>query len=288
MINHEIWVIAVSEDDTVNKLTTPLLLGNMIYTGSRELIGYYIMLRDRPGALLEILSVFSRHSISVWSMAAGLWTGEGAVRSKFIVADFTEATVDPEVVKEEIVRLDVVEEVVIVKPQQPGILVDIFHFPIVDDRGSRYILFSEKNMESFIVKARERFGPSIQAFLYHQGVITGEMLKEKYRVFGVRSLRDALETLLLHSTALGRYTAHIVYYSYGNPLVEDAIVLRLYNNWECYIARRCGVKGPASHFERGVIAGLIQAYTDRRVEIVEAQCMADGAEFCELIVSFMD
>ena len=192
----------------------------------------------------------------------------------------------PAEVKEDLERLDVVDYVEIVEPQYSGVLADVYHFPLVDDAGGRYVMLSERNMEGIVVRLRERFGTGGLAFLYHQGLIVGEALEEEYRRTGAKSLREAIEMLLIHATSLGRYRGEVVEYAYGDPVFEDRIVLRIHHCWECVTALKFNVEGPASHYERGVVAGLIGAYTGRRVTVDEVKCIAKGDPHCEFHVSF--
>ena len=264
----------------------PLLVGNILYTGGRRLVGFYVRVYNRPGALADIAQTFKKQNLNIWTIVFGARVEIGSVTTGYIVADFTDSTVSPESVKRELEALDVIVEVKVVEPQYSGVLADLYHFPLVDDAGGRYVMLSERNMEGIVVRLRERFGTGGLAFLYHQGLIVGETLKGEYMKIGAESLKDAIRLLLIHALTTGRYRGELTYFSYGTPTLEDLIIIRIYDNWECVTAKKHGINEPASHYERGVIAGLLHAYTGREVSVEEAKCIAIGNPHCEFRVTF--
>lgn len=264
----------------------PVLVGNLLYLKDRRLVGFYVRVYNKPGVLADIASVFKRYSINIWNIVFGARVGIGEVGTGFIVADFTEAAVEPSDVKRELEELGSVDYVELVKPQFPQILADTHHFPIVDDAGSRYIMLSEEAQKAIVIRIRERFGPTGNAFLYYQGVVAGETFRDYCISLGITDLRKALELLLIHTLTTGRYRGEVSEYSYGDPLKEGRIVIRLYNNWECVIARRHGVKEPSSFYERGVVAGLVQAFTNRSISADETRCICRGDPYCEFTITF--
>ena len=242
-------------------------------------MGLYLEVYNRPGALSEILTALKRRNVNVLTVVFGSPVELGEVGSLFMALDLTGAGVGPEEVREELGGLDNVASVEVAHPQLPQVLADTYHFPILDYSGSRYIMFSETIMRGLIVRLKEKFGSGGQAFLYHQGMLAGEALAESYSAIGIKGLHDALRMLLLHGTTSGRYRGEIVEFAYSG--VVGGVVLRLYNNWECEMARRHGLEGPASHFERGIMAGLVYSYTKRSVVVSEVECIASGDPYCE-------
>lgn len=265
----------------------PMLIGNLLYVGDKRLVGFYVEIRNKPGVLADIALVFKKYNVNIWNIVFSSRVEVGSIGSGFILADLTDSSIKPEEVKEELGKLDNVEYVEVAKPQHLKLLVDPYHFPIVDDSGARHVVFSERAMESIVYGVREKFGQGGLAFLYHQGLLAGEYTLKKIVELGVKDLREALKIMLLHAMSHGRYLGEIIDYSYGHPLREDRVILRLYNNWECETAKRLGVRGPASHYERGVIAGVVQTYTGREVRVRETACIASGDRYCEFYIEFI-
>ncbi len=264
----------------------PILIGNLLYLKGRRLVGFYVRVYNKPGVFADIAAIFKKYGVNLWNIVFGARVGIGEVGTGFIVADFTETSVEPSDVRRELEKLDSVDYVELVKPQFPQILADTHHFPIVDDAGSRYIMISEEAQKAIVIRIRERFGPTGNAFLYYQGVTVGETFKDHCVSMGITDLRRALELLLIYTLTTGRYRGEIVEYSYGDPLREDRIVIRLHHNWECVIARRHGIREPSSFYERGVVAGLVQAFTDRSVSVEETRCLCKGDPYCEFTITF--
>ena len=152
-----------------------------MYVRGRRLVGFYVRVFNRPGALADIAQTFKKQNLNIWTIVFGARVEIGSTGTGFFVVDFTGSKASPGEVKEELERLDVVDHVEVVEPQHSGILADPYHFPLVDDAGGRYVMLSERNMEGIVVRLRERFGTGGQAFLYHQGLIVGEALEEEYR-----------------------------------------------------------------------------------------------------------
>lgn len=216
---------------------TPLLISNLYFTKDRKLIGFHIRAVNKPGALAKISSVYERFNVNIIAIVFSSRIDIGKTTAIFVSTDFTGLEIKPEKVKQELEKLSDIKEVKIVKPQLSQLLIAPYHFPIVDDLGKRFILFSEDNMVSLIVKLREVFGAGGLTFFFHQGRIIGFKLAKAYKDIGITDLREAINMLLLHSFALGRYLGEITYYSYGDPFKEDKIVLRIHSNWECEIAK---------------------------------------------------
>ena len=276
----------MSSDNAISRRGGPLLLGNVIYTKGATVTGYYIEALNVPGALASIASVFAKYNINIVALNLTFSLKKGARGGLFIVADFTDSTITPETIRRELKKLEVVSDVEIAKPEYPNVIADTYHFPLCNHAGKRYILLPEDYIKYLVIGIRRKFGSGGLAFLYHEGSIVGEALVDEYKAWKIKTLRDALNLLLLRSRTLGRYIGEITYYSYGNPLRRDSIVIRVYNCWECEAARTHGVEGPASQFERGIIAGFIQAYTKRRVIVEETKCIAKGDNYCEFKVEF--
>ena len=259
----------------------PLLLSNLYFIQREKLVGFHIVAVNKPGALAKISSVLGKYNVNIVAIVFSSRIKLGEKASIFIITDFTYSKMKPKEIEDKLKELDVAQHVNLVKPQLPKILVDPHHFPVVDDLNRRFILLSESAMKSVVVRLRETFGTGGLAFLYHQGKIVGSELAETYKEMGISDLKDAIKMFLLHLLALGRYLGEITYYK------EDRIIIRLHRNWECEVAMKHNVKGPASYFERGVIAGFLEKFTGKKVSVHEIKCLAKGDPYCEFLVTFL-
>jgi len=270
-------------DEPLKNEIKPLLLGNLLYTNGRRLIGFYIKAINKPGALADIASVFKEYGANIWTIVFSSEVKVGREASITIMADLLNAKINPEDLVKKLIKSDKVVHVDTVHPQLSMILADIYHFPVVDDKGARYTLTSENEMKAIVVDFIKKYGPSAQAFLFHQGYIIGESFGEHLKNLGINDLKDALKALMLTSTTSGRYKGEIVSFSQGiNGEIE--VTLDIHDNWECSIAKKHGIKGPASHYERGKVAGLIHYFTGKDVKVVETECIAKGDAHCRFVV----
>ena len=260
---------------------TPYIISNLIYGRGSRLIGLYIRVANVLHAVPKICSILNREHVDVWMMNFSSKNMSKNENVLFIVADFTNSKSDPETVVQSLKAVKEVARVEVIRPQLPGMLVNFYNFPIVDNEGRRYNLFTKTNMETMVIKLREAFGIGGLAFLYHEGRFTGHKIADRYRRWKIRSLREALNTLLIHSIAIGRFKGEIVQYTVSDKGRSGEIVIRAHNLWECEIAKEHGIREAASHFERGVIAGLLEKYAGREVKVVEQKCIAKGDPYCE-------
>ena len=266
-----------------NEKAASLLLGNLLYTDNRRLIGFHIRAINKPGALADIASVFKEYGVNIWTIVFGSRVKAGEEASITIMTDLSDTKISLEELVKKLMKSDKVTHVDIIHPQMPMILTDTYHFPVIDDKGLRYILIPESGMKAIVVDFMKKFGSTAQAFLFHQGYIIGESFGEHLKNIGIKDLKNALKALMLFSMALGRYKGKIVSFSYSiNGRIK--VILDIYDNWECSIARKHDIKGPASHYERGKVAGLIHYFTGKDVKVVETECIAKGDTHCRFVV----
>ncbi len=263
----------------------PLLIGNIIYTEGREIRGLYVEVENKPGTLLEILEVLRDLGMNLWTINFSSRVEIGELATGFLVIDATGVEDRLEELVEKVRSLSGVARAELVEPQFPGVLFDTYHFPVVDDRGERHMILNPTGIRGVVVGLLEEFGEAAKAFLYHQGRRIGEALAQEILDRGISDPEEALRYTLLYNAASGRHRGEIAYYKYEGG-GEDRIVLRLRDNWECSEAARHGIRGPASHVERGVYAGLLEKITGRRVAVRESKCIALGDPYCEFTITF--
>lgn len=254
----------------------PLLLSNIIYTQGKSIYGFYLNIKNVPGALADVSRVFANYNVNIVGINFTPSIEESEILL-FIAADFSMSNIKPEDIFDKLVSLDKVISGSLVKPKIKGLLVDELHFPIIDIRGRRRIVLSQENLKFFVVGIRELLGSAGLALLYRQGVAIGEAVWERYQKIGINILEEAIKRLLLGGIALGRYKGEITKFS----VEEGVIEIRLHRNWECEVAKMYNIPGPASYFERGVIAGLVKGYLGKEVNVEEVKCIAKGDPYCE-------
>ncbi len=266
--------------------TMYMTMPNIQYTRSRKLIGLHLVARNVPGVIAEVAGVLGRANLNVISLNMSSLAGWGEHVPVYIAVDASNASFTVEEIVGKLQAIEEVREVRVVKPQTPQVLVDPASFPIIDPEGSRLMILSEHAMKAMVVDLRRRFGTGGLAFLYHQGMVQGEILAEKYARLGARNLEEALKLHLLHMFAYGRYYGRIV--GSTNLTDEAPVTIVIQHSWECETARKYGVGEASNHFERGVIAGLVRAYTGERVVVEETECIASSDESCKLIIKSIE
>ena len=263
----------------------PFSIGSCIFTDGKNLLGFYIIAKNVPSSLSKITSVFSKYDVNILDINFSSGVKEGEEGSLFIVADFSKKNIDANRLLEELKLIDIVSDAEIVREQFPGVLIDSYHFPIVDDKGIRMMLVANYVVDSMFLGVGERFGDVGLAFLYHQGVSIGLYLAEFYKSIGADTLRKGLNLFFIFGFSNGFYRAKIKKFRLSRDKSKIDAVIRFEDMWECEIARKKKCRKAASHFTRGAIAGLVQGYLGREVEVLETKCIAKGEPYCELRVS---
>jgi predicted hydrocarbon binding protein len=261
--------------------TSPAILGNFLLIDGKELRGFQVRTSNPLSVIAEILRLFMKYNVGITAINFPYKVGDK--NTIFIGADFTNAKTRPEDIKAEIEDIDDITGVQTVRPYL-GVLADLTHFPIITNYGDRYILFSETSIKSLIVALRDVFGSAGLTFIYHQGVMTGKNAVEKYKKWGIREIKEALNMRMIRAIVLGRYRGEVVSFSYDKRGGET--VIRAYGLWECETAKRYGIREPSCHLERGILVGLIEGYTGRRATAVETRCITKGDPYCEIYVRF--
>ena len=265
-----------------------MVLGNLVYTRGRRVVGFFVKARSMPGVLAEVARVARDLGARILYAYFSLVPGREDIVTGFGVVDFTGLSLDPGIVAKMIEKVKGVLEVRVVLPQRRGILLDPYHFPIVGLGGERYMIGGETLMEGLVRGVEELVGSSASAGIrYHIGVAIGKSIYGQIQQLGANSPREALELFLLLAHQWGRHRGKIVEYSYrGEP--GDTITIRLESLWECERAKKLGTPGPAAHLERGVVAGLLREATGRTVNVEETRCIAKNDPHCELKITFQD
>ena len=263
----------------MNKIN-PLIIGNQLHVNGKKIKGIWLRLINKPGVLAEVASKFAECNVNILVINFSRVVEESELGTMFIVADFTKTSCREVINK--LKQLDFVKECKAVEPQFKDLLVDLFHFPIVDEEGKRLLIFTEYNMESLVVRLREYFREGGLAFIYHQGRLTGLSLAKTYKSWGIQDVLEALKVNFLRAHALGRYRAEITEYKRKGGGFKIAI--KAFDMWECVTAKKFGIRGLSCYFEKGVIAGIVEGYTGSGVKIEETKCLAKGDPYCLFVI----
>ncbi len=145
------------------------------------------------------------------------------------------------------------------------VVISGFHV-VLESAKSEGLLVSKNFMRNVAIKARETFGATGEAFLYHIGYQVGVQAYKDYwsRVIGQR--RELLRAFLSLIRAQGWLREYeVIEYQHGRRAV-----IRLKGLFEANSLGR-----PACHFTRGIISGLIAAFWGKHVVSKEDPCQPD-------------
>ena len=123
-------------------------------------------------------------------------------------------------------------QVEIMEPILSDVVVDTKHYPL-QLPGERAVIFREAVLRGWFVGVRRRFGTGGEAFLYYEGFESGQEIMETYLKIGVK--REHLWSMFAAAfIAIGgarRVECEVV---------NDRIVLRVWDNIECSLAKGHG------------------------------------------------
>ncbi len=268
--------------------TYPYRLGRVVHVGGRRLVGVFVKARNVPGVLAGIAGTFSSLGVNIRSVHFNPVLGQEELSTGFIVADLTGLDFGPETLAGSLRSVEGVVEVRVVEPGASGVVLDVYHFPVVGEAGERYVLTEDTGMRGTVEELRRMMGTTAAAgFLYYLGVARSRHIYRLLSGMGASTPLEHLNLLLIYAQLWGRYKGAVEEYRYQGGR-DDLIVVRLEDNWECMTAKRLGLPGPASYLERGVIAGLLGEATGRKVRVEETKCVAKGDPYCEFRVTFRD
>ncbi|MCS7110537.1 MAG: hypothetical protein NZ956_03600 [Candidatus Caldarchaeum sp.] len=248
-----------------------------ILCGERELYHFVVELKDEPGALVQVLSVFASYGLNL----VNLYTTESNYEARRettevnLFVDFTGTRFSPEQVVKSLSLLNVVKQARYYGKQLPNMIVDGIHFPTTI-MGERIIIYREYSYTSLIHGIRRQLGTGGEALLYHIGYNIGKgsgvrlkkLLQGRYDLVG-----EYLKYwMLIHSAA--RITEIKI------DIDKKKVLIRAEDNYECKTGLNHGK--PFSHLFRGNLAGILEEILGIRT-LVETKCIAAGDPYCEFV-----
>jgi len=250
-----------------------LTLGNMMFTGGKNIVGFDVVIPSKPGVLASISNVFSKYNVNILSVTLPSTISEKERVHGFIVGDFSNSPISPEDLKSKIEGLEVVFEAKIVKPIEGNIIYSRDLFPIYQG-DVRSVMIDQNTIKALLNLFKEHFGEGFtESLLYYAGYNTGKAFHKVYIGDKSLNLEEALE--LLNAFLIGFGWARIVDAKfYGNK-----IVIQVDRLWECEALEK-QTQSPASRYFKGFLESFLSSFLNRNVEITEASCIALGDRFC--------
>ncbi len=246
------------------------------YAKDGALFQFAIKLRNIPGALAEVARIFSSRGINILH---GFHTAppdrEDAIWGFFVDLKGSEEDVDSLV--KEVEELNVTLEVKLARPIDNGPIVDQLHFPIMVS-GERSIIMNIKTVIETFNRLYERFGSGAGFILYEMGKAAGEnearSVSEKYDL----DKPTVLKVILAERSAKGWGIPEIE--KFDEEAIEASIVV--HELFECTPFQGKN-KEAKSQFFRGYLAGALSQLLNRRLTVVESECVAKGDRTCRFI-----
>lgn len=256
----------------------PIDIGRIIKLEGREIIGYELSVRDIPGALAEVSRVFADQNVNIVHVLVVQRVSESLVKM-VIFADLTDREELIERLSEELrSRRKFVVHVNTFRKQHPEFIGDVFHYPLTI-MGEIVVGFREPILRGLLETFKEKVGPEgTKIFLWHAGFSCGKRASRSYASLKVKGIKDLITLIKLFSTALGWGVIGEV------SIKDNKIIMQVLRNWECELLEE--VKGPRSHFIRGIFAGIFTEFLGRDVKVRESKCIGMGEPYCEFIIEF--
>jgi|Deesub1362A_J573_1020465.scaffolds.fasta_scaffold00012_123 hypothetical protein len=247
-----------------------------VFKSGRNLVGFEITLYNVPGSLSTATGVFKQYNVNIVFIEMFSVAKEEGIL--FVVGDFTDVEVDPDMVYKDLKDLrDYIKDVNIAPTI--GDIVYSSNIVVKDLGGVRAIIWSHANMSGFIEGVREKLGVEMGVnLLFHIGRDVGEKVYDYYiKKAGVSAVEDVVSGL--NAVISGHKWGKII-----DSMVDDKrVILRFSNLWECEVLHN-KVSEPASNFFRGVLCGLFSRFYGREVVVREVKCVAVGDNYCEYVI----
>jgi len=241
-----------------------------------EIYEICITLKDVHGALSETARVLSnahanlRTSIlfdAVEKNGIGYWTS---------FVDLSNAVKDIKQIKKELCKLDIVQDIKIVKPKP--LSYDVIHFPIVHGESAAIVMPIElfSNLFDEIEKILTPSG--FTAVFYSAGKKSGAFIA------GLLAKRYGLEGKSL-TLALFQATKAIGWGQIEESDLDEKEPFGKVKVQKCFEALLRGSRNErVCHWTRGFLAGFLGKVFDKSVDAVESKCLAAGDQVCEFEV----
>lgn len=235
-----------------------------------------ITLKDVHGAISSTAKVMSDAHINLRTATlfdaiekngVGYWTS---------FVDLSRAVKDIQEIEDDLRKLDVVEDVKIVK--SGPLAYDVIHFPLVHGESAAAVMPAEL-FGSLFDEIEKTLSPSgFVAVFYNAGKKSGAFIAELFRNrYGLEG--ESLYLALVQATKTIGW-GQVENLSSGTTRPSERIKMR-----RCFEAiLRGSRKEHVCHWTRGFLAGFLSEVVGKPLEVAELKCAAVGDELCEFEV----
>jgi predicted hydrocarbon binding protein len=236
----------------------------------RHLAEFSIDLANTPGALADASEILSKHNVNILS---GF---HDAARWSFF-ADITEANISADQLVQDLKGIKVISDVRLQEASN-GIQIDCLHYPVVWGQR-RVIMIRAEQLSAILNRIRAMFGedgPVAKVMLFAMGEAAG---RESFRMMADEVSASTVKKELPNAMYLYSACGWGIFKAIDADFEQGSGTVRAIDCFEC--APNQGEKSkPYSQFIRGHIAGLFSALFDKRIDVVETECIACGDPHC--------
>jgi len=259
----------------LHKDRKPLNLDRIIV--GEGIYGFLVETSRGLDAVAEVFKVLSELNLTLVHMAVPEPVSKRTKGSFMLFLDFTKSKMTPFEAKNALERRVSGIKIDIAEPVLSGVTVDSFHFPLMF-LNERAVIFRETALKAWLINMRERFGTGGEAFLFHEGYIIGNSIYDACReMCGKECDIWTLFGAVLFASGIAENVSTDIGY--------ERIIVKVWNNIECSLAKTKNLNKPFSHWLRGILAGFGSRYFGRRISAVEVKCIAKGDPYCEFIIT---
>jgi|Deesub1362A_J573_1020465.scaffolds.fasta_scaffold00012_134 predicted hydrocarbon binding protein len=252
-----------------------------IYKDGRDLVGYEAVLPNVPGAIRYIASITEKYGLNI------VYIEECTVSEGndlfFIVVDFTDKDVDPEMLLKEFRRNKKYVTSVEMSPSFKNVIFPRY-FCVKTLGGLRVILMGFANMKGLLNGLKKQLGEEASSsFIYHLGYGVGRELYDIYSKYTpIEGPEEGVK--LLEALTKGASWCELISYS----IKGDKIILKLGKLWECEMLRGMADK-PTSNYVRGMLVSFFEKVLDKPGGLVaiEKKCIGQGEPYCEFEIKII-
>ena len=252
----------------------PLDVARVIYMPNRKIYLLSLTLAEETKPIGFIVSKLNEINADIITIYGYCMNGAGHLS---IIVDLTKADADISKLIDILRKLKYVTHVGYVEPEEQGLLIDKYHFPITHG-GGRAVLFDMNTLYSMFDEIKRQWGSAGEAFIYYLGNIGGKGFAQhftnKYKELGFQKIYKIMRDTIQ---------------AYGFCIMDkieqigDEYLVRVKELFECKPVEGKRTE-PNSHFFRGFISGIASILLGREMLAEEVKCIAKGDEYCEFII----
>jgi predicted hydrocarbon binding protein len=238
-----------------------------------EIYELCISLKDICGAVATTTKVLSDAKVDI--RTSTLFKPSGAVKTGYWTSfiDISAATKNIKEIEHSLSRLDVVEQVKIVKPQP--LAFDIIHFPILHGDSPAMIMPIELFSSLFEEVERILQPSGFAAVFYNAGKKGGahmaDLLSRKYTLED----KQLISALIQLTKAIGWGQIDEIKVDLNRPYST----IRIRRCFEAILRKKGQERG--CHWTRGFLAGFLSQTVKKPMEAIELKCATGKDEHCE-------